>query len=208
MSQHADSPAYHEAGHMTAAVVQAMAIQPRGMHIDLNRCGISHYWMRNPGDTANTPKDQIERKRTIVTLYAAWLAERRFYPSCPDDGWRRDMTIINALLTEQHPTEISARTITAEDLKDRTGNLVDRFYPVMEVLAKALLDKPVRFLPWEELNTPPIWTAEDKGRSMPGSEVTNLYNAIVPEAKAEVRDPSEGTYDSSQKLPLFDILAP
>jgi len=75
-----DSAAYHEAGHMTAAVVQAMPIQPRGMHVDVDRRGIAHYWMRTPGDKANLLIDQIERKRSIVTLYAGWISERTFCP--------------------------------------------------------------------------------------------------------------------------------
>jgi len=192
---------------MTAAVVQGMPIAPRGMHIGVDRSGVAHYWMREPGDAAGLPTDHVERKRTLVTLYAAWIAEKRFYPNCASAGWLRDRAKIESLLDELHPNDFVAKQSTAQDLLRRAEKLVGKFYPVIEALAKVLLGKPVRALPPEELHTAPIWTGLTDGRSMTGHEIAAFYNELLPEAKAEVRDPNRGTFDSSTKLPLFDIFA-
>ena len=40
--QYIESAAYHEAGHISAAVVQRMPLPQQDVHIDLKGCGISH----------------------------------------------------------------------------------------------------------------------------------------------------------------------
>lgn len=192
---------------MTAAVVQAMPIQPRGIHVDAARKGVSHYWMRNPGDLTSSVKDILERKRSVATIYAAWIAERKFYPSCPDDGWGNDRDKVRLLLEEIHGGDCERRRATAEDLWHRAEKLVDEFYPVIEALAKTLLAKPFQILPAEERNAQPPWTDVAEGRSMSGDEVRAFYDALLPQAKAECRELGEGTFNSADKAPLFDIFA-
>src|SRR5713226_9099367 len=82
-AKYVDSTAYHEAGHITAAVVQGMPLRERGIHVDPTGRGIAYYWERESGDLENTEQDQEERKLTIVALYAAHAAQLNFMPDCP-----------------------------------------------------------------------------------------------------------------------------
>jgi hypothetical protein len=74
-AQYVESAAYHEAGHITAAVVQQMPLRSHGIHVDPKANGIAYYWHREPGDLANSDRDLEERERTIVALYAGRIAQ-------------------------------------------------------------------------------------------------------------------------------------
>jgi len=206
-SRYFDSAAYHEAGHMTAAVVQGMPIQVRGMHTDVLGNGIAHYWMRDQGDAKNnSPQDQRERKLSLVTLYAAWLAQRRFYPNCSDQRWRGDEVKVCGLLREIHPTDEAARSATDKDLRERTGRLVGTYYSVIEKLAQNLLAKPCKLLPPEELNGIPRWAEANYGHSMGGGEVVDFYKTFLPKANPRILVSTGSNYNPSKDTPLFDSL--
>jgi hypothetical protein len=52
MSKDVESAAYHEAGHIVAAVVQKMPIRQAGIDVDLCGCGCAYYFHREVGDIA------------------------------------------------------------------------------------------------------------------------------------------------------------
>ncbi len=86
MSREVEGGAYHEAGHVTAAVVQAMPLRQAGLHVDLHGHGCANYFDRPNSDPGMTQLDHRERKLTIVALYAAHVAQLRFYPECDKTG--------------------------------------------------------------------------------------------------------------------------
>src|SRR5712664_1731899 len=118
MSKQTGSAAYHEAGHMTAAVVQAMPIRTTGLHVDLYGHGCADYFERSVGDLAVTKLDHRERKLTIIALYAGHMAQLKYYPDCQQDGWRNDQEKIKGLTSEMHRTDEEARVAQAE-LRER-----------------------------------------------------------------------------------------
>jgi hypothetical protein len=81
VSKHNRSAAYHEAGHITAAIVQAMPINPRGIFVDLGGHGVANYFCREPGDLGMTPTDFRERKLTIIALFAGHVAHDQLFYS-------------------------------------------------------------------------------------------------------------------------------
>jgi hypothetical protein len=98
--RYVESAAYHEAGHLTAAADQGMPLRSRGIHVDPKGNGISYYWHREPGDLANSQKDQEQRRRTILALYAGRIAQQKFFPDTPREAWEADDRKIHALFDE------------------------------------------------------------------------------------------------------------
>src|SRR5580658_9576298 len=86
-----DSAAYHEAGHMVAAVSQGLQFWG-GIHINGEGAGVSDYCHREPGDKQNSAKDIDQRRRTIIALFAGPCAQEKYFP-CLDDpaSWKSDM---------------------------------------------------------------------------------------------------------------------
>ncbi len=203
-----NSAAYHEAGHLTAAVVLAMPLQQRGLYIDMEGNGISYYWMRDPGDMANnSPKDQRERQLSLVTLYAGGIAQRAFFPDCPNTGWKRDEEKIEQLLREIHPASEVDRSVASADLRTRAETLVSKYYPFISGLAEELLSRACKVLPPSETNSMPPWTTGTLGRSMTGDEVIEFFKKSIPEASARVFVWAGKNYDPSADKPLYDCIA-
>lgn len=121
-----------------------------------------------------------------MTSYAASIAQRKIFPTCPDCRWQADKDEVNRLLNEIHPTGELARDATREDLRKRSENLVEKHYPIIEALPQVQLAQPCKLLPAEELNANPSWTAANYGRSMSGAEVVDFYRTYLPEAKARI----------------------
>jgi|SRR5882762_6405195 len=124
MSRQIESAAYHEAGHMTAAIVQGMPIRATGLNVDLCGNGCADYFERSAGDLAVTELDHRERKLTIIALYAAHMTQLKFYPDCQQEGWRQDLAKMEALIREMHPSGGQAQ-IVQEELRERAKKLVD-----------------------------------------------------------------------------------
>lgn len=189
-ARYIDSAAYHEAGHMTAAADQGMPLSSHGIHIDPQGNGISYYWHREPGDPTNSPRDQEERERTIVALYAGRIAQQKFFPDAPQEAWEADDGKIEALLDEMCTADRSA---IAARLLEQARGLVERRWHVIEALAGALLAKPLS--PQSERETHKNWSRGQSSveKRMSASEVAEFFNnfriqtSIVPD--------SVGNYD-------------
>lgn len=75
LRQYAESTAYHEAGHMVAAVLQGLPVRGRGIHIDTEVSGVAYYCHRKPGGLGTSEQDRLELQRTIIALYAGRAAQ-------------------------------------------------------------------------------------------------------------------------------------
>ena len=192
------SAAYHEGGHMTAAVVQGMPIRVTGLHVDLNGNGSADYFHREPGDFATDFVDQIERRRTIIALYAAHEAQRKFYPEVSTDGWTHDLFKVDKLIEEMGLDKQEAQ-VTREDLKARAGRLVEKFWTEIEDLAKTLLSRNcVARLPED------TWGTGSEKRQIPGIEVAEFFRRHgIP---AQVVPDGFGNFESKQIVSFYDSL--
>jgi hypothetical protein len=175
VAQYFKSAAYHEAGHITVAALQGMRLRERGIHVDLEGSGISYYCHRLPGDLANSERDQLERARTIIALYAGITAQRKFFPDCPEKDWASDKATICALLEEMHPAGAAARSAARNNLEKQAEQLVSQNWPIIEGLAMTLLAMPETPLPPIEIKEK--WSHGNKGTEkwMPGSEVGEFF---------------------------------
>jgi hypothetical protein len=90
-SKQDESAAYHEAGHITAAVLQAMPLRETGVHVDLYGHGCADYFQKVPEDVDTTELDHRERKLTMIAIFAAHMTQLKFYPDCETDGWVNDL---------------------------------------------------------------------------------------------------------------------
>jgi len=131
-----ESSAYREAGHITAAVLQEVPLQERGIHIDTEGWGISYYRHRAPGDLAISGKDQRERERTIIALCAGPISQRTFFPECPEEDWASDWAKIYALLEEMHQAGPAAQSRAQHILWSRAEELVPRRWSLIESIEK------------------------------------------------------------------------
>jgi hypothetical protein len=190
-----ESAAYHEAGHMTAAAVQAMPIRATGLHVDLCGNGCADYFERSLGDLAVTDVDQRERKCTIIALCAGHAAQLKFYPECQQGGWINDLQKIQGLICEMHPSGD-----TQEEWRHRAEKLVDDHWPIIEELAKTLLSKSCTFMTPED-----AWGIGPLKRQMPGPEVVELFARHGIRAKIVSDDARD--YDSTLDVPHYDSLA-
>jgi hypothetical protein len=177
MDKEIESTAYHEAAHVVAAVAQGMPIRPAGIDLDLCGNGCAYYFQRVVGDLASSPKDEKERKRTAIALYAAHSAQRKFYLKCQDRGWTNDLYQINALVREMYPEESEAQVVQS-GLQNEATNLVDQHWPEIEELAKSALSRPLSPLLAEDTR----WGAGPYKRNLPAAEIAGLlakYNLEV-----------------------------
>jgi len=179
--------AYHEAGHTTAAVLQRMPLQERGMHVDSEGSGISYYYHRTPGNPANSEKDQIERERTIIALYAGMISQRRFLSElAAEKAWASDRTTIAALLDEMHRGNPLARSAAENGLREKVEELVCQNWPIIEALASALVASLGHMHPCRQLRSRrtghtakrklksgcvdmKLWSSSNSFRSLPAS---------------------------------------
>jgi hypothetical protein len=192
-AQYFMSAAYHEAGHTTAAVLQQMPLQERGILVYQEASGVSYYCHRVPGDLANSRKDQSERERTITALYAGTIAQARFFPDCPESDWASDKATICALLKEMHPADLAARSVTQDKLRENAEQLVSKNWPIIECLASTLLAKSDMLLPTIEIEGKASQDSKRIGKWMRGSEVAEFFGRLqiatsIRRAEAERRD--------------------
>jgi hypothetical protein len=201
MSKQIESAAYHEAGHVTAAIVQGMPIRVTGLHVDLYGHGCADYFERGVGDLALTELDHRERKLTIIALYTAHEAQLRFYPECLRDGWQNDLAKIEGLTHEMHLTDEEAHAMQGQ-LKERAKKLVDDHWPIIEELAKTLLAKTCTPMLPEDAK----WGIGPLKRHMPGTQIVEFFAKHNIRAKIVADDVRK--YDSTQDAPPpYDSLA-
>ena len=172
--------AHHEAGHATAAVLQAMPLQAGGVHVDLEGSGVTHYWNRAPGDLAMSEEDQRERERTVVSLYAGDVAQRRFlFPDVPDDVvFQRDMEKIAALLNEMCFSNSSEREAHAQALRGRAEELVLGNWEIVDRVASALLAKTVTPMSEDEIANGWSQATRRAERWMSGAELADIFRGF------------------------------
>jgi hypothetical protein len=202
LAKQIESTAYHEVGHMTAAVVQAMPIRASGLYVDLQGCGVANYFERPLTDLGLTELDSKERKLTIIALFAGQVAQLRFFPQCDGSGWRNDLSKIDTLCRQLHPMDEQAQIGIREDLRKRARELIDKFWPIVEELAKALLAKPRSAMPPEELK---VGWGKGEVRHMNGQEVVALF--ARHNITAKIVDDATQAYDSTQDTPHYNSLA-
>lgn len=197
-----ESAAYHEAGHMTAAIVQAMPIRASGMYVDLLGCGVSNYFDRPESDLGMAELDMIERKRTIIALYSAHPAQLRFYPETEKNGWTKDLIKIGTLSRQLRPTNEDAQIAVRKELLGRAQKLVDKFWPIVEELATALLAKSCIPMPPEEIA---VGWGTGQVRNLSGSEIADHF--AKHKIHTTVLDPTTQRYESTLAVPHYDSLA-
>jgi len=203
MSRQIESAAYHEAGHMTAAIVQAMPIRAKGLHVDMAGNGVAYYFDRPESDLGMTPLDMRERKLTIIALFAAHPAQLRFYPECQQNGWSKDLVRIETLSRQMHYSDEEGQIAIRKDLRDRANKLIDKHWLIVEGLAKTLLGKSGTPMSLEEINGG--WGVGPMERFMSGLEIVEFFAKHNIRAKIVSDDARD--YDSTQDVPHYDSLA-
>jgi hypothetical protein len=203
MSKQLGSAAYHEAGHMTAAVVQGMPVRAKGLHTDLYGNGVSYYFDRPDTDLGMTPLDLKQRKLTIIALYAAHAAQVKFYSACEQTGWQKDLTRIRTQSDQMHPTDESARIAMLGDLRERAGRVIEVHWKIVEELGEALLAKPSTPMSPEEIREG--WGIGPLEHHMNGYEIVEFFNKHG--IRAKVVSDNVTSYDSTQDIPHYDSLA-
>jgi hypothetical protein len=201
MSQQFDSAAYHEAGHITAAVVQAMPLREKGVHVDLDGNGKAFYFEKLTADSGMTESDHRERKVSIISIYAAHMAQLKFYPACEQSGWREDTQKIRAFARWISQNDIEQQQLE-EDLRARAKKLVDVHWPMIEEFAQTLLAKPCTPMSQEDYR----WGTGGFKRHMPGAEIVEFFARRGIHTKVVGDDVLN--YDSTHDIPHYDSLAP
>ncbi|HEY0703931.1 MAG TPA: hypothetical protein VGD60_14275 [Candidatus Acidoferrales bacterium] len=196
MSRRENSVAYHEAGHITAAVVLAMPIETTGLQIDLCGHGCAGYFSRLTGDLAVTEVDLREREFTIITLYAAHTAQLRFDPDCRQDNWRSDLEKAKALVRELHSTQ-NEEVAAHDSLRRRAAKLVGDHWPIIAELATVLLSKACVPLSQEDTK----WGMGSHKRQMMGAEIVEFF--AQHNIRAKIIHDSKARYDSTQDTPPY-----
>jgi len=176
LAQNARSAAYHETGHMVAAVLQGLPLRDAGIHIDLEGSGVSYYCHRLPGNQVTSEIDTVEREKTTIAIYAAWVAQKKHFPDCEDgDSWESDRTVVTGLLRELKP---ASPKVTQRMLWERAEQLVQANWPTIEGLALDLLAKPVMALTQLEFNKGWSKGTKMQERSMSRAEVETFFKNI------------------------------
>jgi hypothetical protein len=167
--------AFHEAGHLTAAVLQKMPLLEQGINIYSDGKGCSSYCHRLPGDPASSEKDQSERTQTIIALYAGPASQRSFFADCPEDGWASDKLVICALLEEMYPNDPRTGRAAGDRLREKAGQLVRQHETEIRALVAALLSKTPNGLPQNGVDKSLARASKRPARWMSGSELVRFF---------------------------------
>jgi hypothetical protein len=197
-----ESAAYHEAGHMTAAVVQGMPIRAAGLYVDLLGHGVANYFDRSEKDLGTTPLDIKELKLTMIALFAGQVAQVKFFPECDQSGWWKDLIRIGTFSRQLHPSDENLQISSRREFRERAKNLIDKHWTIVEELGKALLAKPSCPMPPEESAEP--WGFGEV-RHMTGEEVVEFF--ARHKVRTKIVDDATRDYDSTQDVPHYDSLS-
>lgn len=179
IAQALKSTAYHEAGHIVAAVLQGMPIQHGGIHIDMEGSGVAYYCHRLPGVPGHSESDRDEREKTIVALYAGRIAQFKSFPNidCRDypDSWKSDWETAAELL---HELLSFAQGASEMSLYARAQQLVLNHWPTIERLALMLWEKPI--LPMQQSEFQKGWShgREKQEKYMSRSEIQSFFEIL------------------------------
>jgi len=120
--------------------------------------GVSYYCHRLPGNDVASEVGTVEREKTIIAIYAAWVAQKKYFPDCDvSDSWESDRATATALINELRPAKPK---ITQHLLCERAKQLVEANWFTIESLAVALLAKPVT--PLQQLEFAKGWSKGTK----------------------------------------------
>jgi hypothetical protein len=200
-SKQNESAAYHEAGHIVAAVLQAMPLREGGVHVDLYGHGCADYFQKVPEDIDATDLDHRERKLTMISIFAAHMAQLKFYPECGTNGWVNDLAKIKAFAGQIYRNDPLARSAVQQEMRERASKLVDKHWSMIEKVAKTLLAKPYTPMSQEDMK----WGMGEYKQNMRGEEIADFFAGLGIIAKIigdDVRN-----YDSAQDTPYYDSLA-
>jgi hypothetical protein len=178
--------AYHEAAHAVIAVTQKLALQTKGIHIDTLGEGIAFVFQREPGDPSNGAVDVDQRERTILGIKAGFIATIMVQPDCNPDASADDCEKVQKLLRESCGNNEVKLTETDSRLTSRAHNLVNKYWPAIDAVANALLEKPVTPRPAGS-RSGSLWKSpDDQKRSLTGPEVAEILRGFG--LTATVRD--------------------
>jgi hypothetical protein len=167
VSQRVRCGAYHEAGHIIAAV-QGLRLSPEGLMVDLSGEGLACYCKEVEGS-------DLLRERVIVATLTGFRAEERFrqessYParSKPEFIFGPDGREARGLLMKLPGEYFSNERV----LEDRVDHLIDQNWHAIKVLATALLAKDPE--PLKPLKSGATWSHQKSARYLAGEEVVRM----------------------------------
>jgi hypothetical protein len=134
------SAAYHEAGHIVVAAVQGLSLRNEGIHLDRWGNGIACICDRKPDGSTNVGSE-VEREKTIITVFAGWIAQNRVYP-CSTSGLKYDIPHLNALLDEMYSSGSSEWWAAKDSLRKESERLIELHWGAIEKVALTLWSKP------------------------------------------------------------------
>jgi hypothetical protein len=168
--EYQQSTAYHEAAHEVVSMAQKIPIRELGLRIDSKGHGVSHTYRRIAGDLNNTETDVREREESIVLLFAGYWGQVRIFAEIEDDAIAMDQSQIDELLDEMYPHKSEDWQAAKNNLREESDRLVEKYWPAIEVLAKALWAKPWK--PQEQLTPIDVgWSADTVEKSIDAKEV-------------------------------------
>jgi hypothetical protein len=165
---------YHEAAHMAIAAFYGLTLRPDGFMVDAGGHGLSRY---------KTQPDEADHSRegVAVSSFAGFYADERYrlersYPALTptdiilSDDWIAARKVIQKMSAEYMPGN-NPMLIQAK-LENRSKHLVERYWPVIQELADALLGKEPQ--PTKILDTGEMWSEENSARFVTGEETVLL----------------------------------
>jgi hypothetical protein len=192
-TQEVECAAYHEAAHMAIAAVYGLTLRPEGFMVDAGGHGLSRY---------NTIPDESDysREGVAVSSFAGFYADERhrrdrsYPPLGPMDlilspDWiagREAIQKMSAQYTSDSPMMMQVK------LEIRSKQLVERHWPVIQELAKALLAKDAE--PTKLLDTGELWSEENSARFVTGAEAVAILAKHGIPAYCAPRDSSASTF--------------
>jgi len=169
-----ESAAYHEAAHVVLAVALQMPLRDRGIHIDPFGCGIAYYWYRNPDGGRNVGRE-VEREKSIISGYAGFIAQRKFYPECRPAGSWCDSNQAIKLLDEMYPNRddwFAAR----DRLCEESRRLVEQHWGATVALAQALWSSP--WTPQPPSAKEKRWSECEEEKRMEANEIESILHTF------------------------------
>jgi hypothetical protein len=174
--------ARHEAGHAVGAAVLGLRLRPEGMAVDENGDGLTCFYKQPDGTDASI-------ERIIVAAYAGFFAQKRFCEQRSYDLPDQMAVILSPDSKEARGLEggfsweyLGDRGMGQVDkaLQERAAGLVEKYWPVIEALAQALLAKD--WEPLKSLQSGSKWSSADNAKYISGEELVTELKRFDVEA--------------------------
>jgi hypothetical protein len=162
-----ESCAYHEAGHIVIAAVQAIPLRQRGIRIDEVGNGLACYHFRVPDGSSNLGRNE-EREKTIRATKAGYLAQKKFYPECRPASAHFDVDAVRKLLDEMYPGSASFDAHTR--LHAEAITLIEEHWDAIKATGEALWSKEWKYQALAERR----WSLQLREKSIEGPEILSL----------------------------------